>query len=121
MNPLDPIPEAKPKAQEEKVSERLVVLYQYEVGMVDMWKKTLMKGTFQITKTTIIFVPELKKSSKSKFYRDYFRVSLYLVERIVRVYSKKRPNDFHLDVFTKDYRHLSIIPKDYVSMEELYS
>lgn len=43
-----------------------------------------------------------------------------MVQKIEKVYDKKRPNEFRIDIQTKDYRKIVILPESYIAMEDIY-
>lgn len=44
-----------------------------------------------------------------------------MIEKVNKYFSKKHPDQFYLEIFTKDFRQLRIIPRSYPNMDEIYN
>ena len=51
----------------------------------------------------------------------YFTVELNMIEKITKYASKKHPDQFHLDIYTKDFRHLMVMPRSHPNMDEIFN
>jgi len=63
----------------------------------------------------------IKKYFMIPFLNKYFSVELNLIEKVSKYFSKKHPDQYYLDIFTKDFRQLRIIPRSYPNMDEIYN
>ena len=81
----------------------------------------LIQGRFIMTRFKVIFVPYEKNIEDYEFLRKLYTVELTLIEKITKYFNKKQPNQFYIDIFTKDFRQMRIIPRSYPNMEEVYN
>jgi len=68
-----------------------------------------------------VFIAYEKSYQTNPFYRKFWSIELNLIEKIVKYFNKKHPDQYHLDIFTKDFRHMQIIPRSYPNMDEIYN
>lgn len=74
-----------------------------------------------MTRFKITFVPYEKNIEDYEFLRKLYTIELTLIEKITKYFNKKQPNQFYIDIFTKDFRQMRIIPRSYPNMEEIYN
>jgi hypothetical protein len=62
-----------------------------------------------------------KKSIQMSFTNKLFTIELNMIEKVTKYFNKKQPDQFYLDIFTKDYRQMRVIPRSYPNMDEIYN
>ena len=43
------------------------------------------------------------------------------MEKVTKYFNKKQPDQFYLDIFTKDFRQMRVVPRSYPNMDEIYN
>lgn len=94
---------------------------EHDFYIVNMLTSKLIQGRFIITRFKIVFVPYEKQLQHNEFFRKFLSVELHLVEKVSKYFNKKHPDQFYLDIMTKDFRQLRIIPRSYPNMDEIYN
>lgn len=79
------------------------------------------QGRFIITRFKIVFVPYDKQVQVNEYFQSFFSIELNLIEKVTKYFNKKHPDQFYLDIYTKDFRQMRIRPRTYPNMDEIYN
>lgn len=94
---------------------------EHDFYVVNVATSKLIQGRFIITRYKIVFVPYDAEIQSNRFFKKLFSIELNLIEKVTKYFNKKHPDEFYLDIFTKDFRQMRIIPRSYPNMDEIYN
>lgn len=94
---------------------------EHDFKIMNFFNETYNEGRFIITRLKCVFVPYEQEVANDPFLKRYFTVELNMIEKLTKYASKKHPDQFYLDIFTKDFRQLRITPRSTPNMDEIYN
>ena len=94
---------------------------EHDFKILDMNNDVFYDGRFIMTRLKVVFVPYDETLANDKFLKKYHTVELNMIEKVTKYASKKHPDQFYLDIFTKDFRQLRIMPRSHPNMDEIYN
>ncbi|CAI2381707.1 unnamed protein product [Moneuplotes crassus] len=94
---------------------------EHDFYLISAVNNRLIEGRFIITRFKIVFVPYDKELQRNEFFKKMNVIELNLIEKVTKFFNKKAPDQYYLDIFTKDFRQMRIVPRSYPNMDEIYN